>query len=154
VPEGVSSLSIVAVGERGESRGGFGARLSGELAVSPGQVFYVHAAEENGGSGGRYAGGSSSIATGPTPTPEDLIAVAAGGGGNAEGEIAWRGGNAGEPGEADEEPQAGLPGNSTGGGQGGADCEASHRAESGSFLRGGQGDAGKGSKARAAHRSP
>ena len=166
VPAEVTSLHVIAVGEEGEDltlgggnreslrgKGGRGARLSGELAVFPGQTLYINPGESDGGEGGQSAGwggGSTSIATGPTPSAKDLLVVAAGGGGGG-GSRKFHGGplggNAGEAGQDGEvNPgngafgEGGGAGTLSAGGIGGLFCKStSHRAESGGFDRGGNG---------------
>jgi IPT/TIG domain len=157
VPEGVTQLSVVAVGEgprlNVDPRMGLGAELSGELAVFPGETLYVHAREANGGDAGEWVedgGGSSSIATAAKLTPEDVLLTAGGGGGSgastgiADGQ---KGGNAGEAGEngwiesgTGDFGEGGAAGTQTAGGIGGLACGSStSRAGSGRFDQGGNG---------------
>lgn len=57
VPAGVSSIHVVSIGGRGGiSTDGFGARVSGDLAVSPGQVLFVEVAGNGSATGSRLGG--------------------------------------------------------------------------------------------------
>jgi hypothetical protein len=98
VPSGVTKLHVVAVGARGgagnyEVPGGFGARVVGDLAVSPGNSLYLQVGGAGtlgsnfGGGGG--GGGASDIRRRPaddglTPT-DSRVLIAAGGGGSGRG---------------------------------------------------------------------
>lgn len=111
VPDGVTSLDVAAVGGHGgpgnfQVPGGFGAKVSGTLAATPGQVLYLQvggngqsgAAPNAGGGGG--GGGASDVRTasasaGLTPTdPRRLVAGGGGGSGRGAGSgTAGYGGN-------------------------------------------------------------
>jgi hypothetical protein len=157
VPAGVTEIHILAIGGHGgyaerEREGGTGARVAGDLAVSPGEKLYVVVGGE-GDWGSRYSGfngggtstsgsggGASDVRTAPRAAglnPDDRLVVAGGGGG--AGGLGW-GGDAGEeggegrqtgpyecsPGECaslEEEIVGGSPGTQTAGGAGGAGCE-------------------------------
>jgi hypothetical protein len=121
VPPGVTSLHVVAHGARGGAgdyfvNGGFGARVEGDLAVTPGQVLFLvvgaKGTDGNGWGGAGAGGGASDIRTlatsaGLTPTDARLV-VAGGGGGSGRGfsglEVAGFGGN-GAMGGSDSRPQ-------------------------------------------------
>jgi hypothetical protein len=118
VPAGVSSVRVVAVGGRGgRSDGGFGARVSGDLAVSPGQVLFVEVGANaptpapgqsppfnGGGAGGHTAGaggGASDLRTASRSTGGSLssrLIVAAGGGGGTGASGSGYGGSGGAAG--------------------------------------------------------
>lgn len=137
VPAGVSSVHVVLIGGRGGTdplRGrtpGWGARVEGDLAVSPGTTLYIEVAGNgtigggfNGGGAAANAptggGGASDIRTTPRANVGSLdsrLIVAGGGGGSGSG---GDGGNAGGPG-ADASPvsRGGGAGTSTAGGAGG-----------------------------------
>ncbi len=177
VPPGVTSLHVIAVGgqgapetpERHGPTGGYGAEVTGTLAVTPGQKLYVVVGETGGRNSGGFngggnsatngGGGASDIRTGPRSaglTPDDRLIVAGGGGGaGGEGD----GGNAERPGRDGEqsgpyEPQGGfppleeeilggVPGTQEAGGAGGAGCEfygaGSDDGEPGQLGQGGWG---------------
>src|SRR5262245_46190618 len=74
VPAGVTSLHLVAIGGQGGSAGaagGFGDRLEGDLAVTPGATLYVEVGGNgadggfNGGAAGGGAGGCSGLGGSP-----------------------------------------------------------------------------------------
>ena len=141
VPAGVTSLHAVAVGGQGGAvagglpgapplAGGFGAVVTGDIAVTPGETLYL----EVGGNGqvanpfagtGSGGGGASDVRTQPfsaglTPTDPRLL-VAAGGGGSGTGDAteAGVGGSANAPGgdstQINPQPGQGVSG---GGGAG------------------------------------
>jgi glycine rich protein len=137
VPAGVSTVHVTAVGGSGGgdglgTPGGFGARASADLSVSPGQVLYVEVGGNAGsglgsgaggfngggagGSGSGGGGGASDVRTSPMVASGSLasrLIVAGGGGGGASGA---GGGNAGADGTGAGAGKAGLD---TGGGAGG-----------------------------------
>lgn len=101
VPAGVSSVHVVAVGGRGGTvTGGFGAVVSGDLPVTPGEILFVEVGGNGlnggvssaggfngGGDGGPHGGGSgggaSDLRTGSASQGGSLssrLIVAAGGG--------------------------------------------------------------------------
>jgi len=165
VPAGVTGLHVVAVGARGGgasglasgAEGGFGAVVSGDVAVSPGETLYVEvggaggkgtgtgtgtggfngggagAGGESGEGAGGGGGGASDLRTLPRSNPASLgsrLIVAAGGGG--------AGGTGGSPGEM----------GGTGGGAGAAGSAGgglSHGAGGGAASTTGPGTAGAGS---------
>jgi hypothetical protein len=125
VPAGVTSLHVVAVGGRGGTgfqgaAGGYGARVEGDLSVTPGATLYVEVAGNSthataaqpgfsrfngGGTGGDAlntnrgggGGGASDIRTIDRNSPGTLtsrLLVAAGGGGGGGGTNAGVGGAA------------------------------------------------------------
>lgn len=106
VPAGVTTLHVVAIGGAGGSSavlGGAAAQVTGDLAVTPGQVLYIEVGGKgkdgasggaggfNGGAAGGFGGtsaaggggGASDIRTlpGPSLSPDTRQIVAAGGGG-------------------------------------------------------------------------
>lgn len=114
VPSGVTSLHVVAIGGKGggSSRnfGGFGARVSGSLAVQPGDIRYL-VVGGNGSPGdyGNGGGGASDVRTAPVSaglSPDRRVLVAGGGGGAGRGVIGdsdpmmGNGGAAAQPGQA------------------------------------------------------
>jgi uncharacterized repeat protein (TIGR01451 family) len=136
VPDGVTSLHIVAIGASGgisTSAGGGGAIVAGDISVTPGSTLYVEVglsgflsdAGWNGGgssfSGGGGGGGASDIRTlsnveGGSLGSRLLIAAGGGGGGKSTQQGDSPGGDAGEQGGGGG---GGYPGTSTGGGAGG-----------------------------------
>lgn len=92
VPEGVSAVHVVAVGGRGGtgdgdlSPGGFGARATADLPVTPGQVLYIEVAG-NGGNGIFATGEITNSQTGGT--------AGINGGGAADGGAGGGGGGGG-----------------------------------------------------------
>src|SRR6478672_6175376 len=98
VAAGVTTVHVVAIGANGGPGGfgvggGFGAKVEGDLTVTPGQVLYLEVGG-NGGNGGDGAGaggggGASDVrllarATGLTPSDPRLL-IAGGGGGAGDG---------------------------------------------------------------------
>ena len=144
VPAGVSSVQVVATGGRGgvtaptgpssAISGGAPARVSGVLAVTPGQVLYVEvggdgaagrdgsspASFNGGGAGGRYAGaggGASSVASASrfaSLAPDPRLVIAAGGGGGAVA-LNSAGGIGGGPDAAGASTASGATGGRPGG---------------------------------------
>jgi hypothetical protein len=127
VPAGVESVKVVAIGGAGgapaesSGEGGLGARVAGDLSVTPGQVLYVEVGYEGSFTGpiALDGGGSSDVRTAPKAdglSPDDRLIVAGAGGGAGEEkrEDSGNGGNAG-----DAEGEAGEEGISAGGGGGG-----------------------------------
>ena len=135
VPAGVTSLEAVAVGGNGGSTGGSGgagARVAGELTVTPGETLYIEVGGNGedggfngGGSGGGGGGGASDMRTSPLAAglfPDDRVIVAGGGGGAGENgeEGGAAGGAAGEAGQnSNTGNYGGQPGTQTEGGAGG-----------------------------------
>lgn len=127
VPAGVTSLTVEAVGGRGGNLGGYGARVTGGVAVTPGESLSVVVAGNGevglAGSGGGGAvpfgsfagggGGASQLSRAGQP-----LVVAAGGGGAGGDSIP------GFPGDGGPAGAAGQPGSTAlgvaGGGGGGA----------------------------------
>lgn len=163
VPSSVMSLQVVAVGGMGAaggSTGGFGGRVSGNLAVTPGEVLYVDVAA-NGDSGGTNGGGSAGLGcngsggTGggasdvrtskPTslgpgdPSLSSRLLVAGGGGGGGGTDFmepslpGGAGGNAGSPGQ-----MAGGEASAGGGGAGTASAGGAGGTGYFSFPSGGE----------------
>src|SRR4051794_21900765 len=149
VPEGVSSVHVVAIGGSGGAgefgSGGQGARVTGDVPVTPGEVLYV----EVGGNGhesfllsgdgaggvnrggpsgstfpGAGGGGASDVRflarTAPTTLAARLV-VAPGGGGASDGETGGAGGSDGQT-DSNCPDGGGKKGTSTGGGTGGLQC--------------------------------
>jgi len=148
VPAGVTTLHVVAIGGAGGSSavsGGAAAQVTGDLAVTPGQILYIEVGGKgkdgasggaggfNGGAAGGFGGtsaaggggGASDIRTlpGPSLSPDTRQIVAAGGGGGGatgtEG-ASGAGGAAGEGGgNAEFENAGGGAGTPSLGGSGG-----------------------------------
>jgi Glycine rich protein len=169
VPAGVTSIHVIAVGGRGGadplggSVGGYGAVVSADLPVTPGQVLYVQVGA-NGGDGslvpsfngggaggdatsggdGGAGGGASDVRTAPRAAGSSLLTrliTAAGGGGGGSGtSLEGDGGAAGAPGG--EGPSGsnspGQPGTETAGGSGG-NPTSTCRGEDGGLGTGGAG---------------
>jgi hypothetical protein len=122
VPQGVTSIKVTAIGGRGgenvqNQAGGRGAKVSGTLTVTPGQILYVHV----GGNGAKGTsagaageGGHTSdtrtapLSAGLSPDPRLIVAGAGGGAGGVNVAPAFtgesKGGNAEE--SAGETPNA------------------------------------------------
>lgn len=117
VPAGVTSIRLVAQGERGGNSGGYGARITGSVAVTPGTVLYA-CVGVGGGDGGTGAGGTGGGGGGYTSISSHADGsipwiVAAGGGGNGAGPSAGSGGAAGT---ANTEASSGVASGAAGGG--------------------------------------
>ena len=169
VPAGVNSISVELLGAAGGDcllapggvHGGMGAKLSGVVPVTPGQVLSIGVAgrgadcESNGaggvgggGTGGSgewffAAGGGGASSVGATNAPvgfPSLLAVAGGGGGAAG--FGLTGGDAGNPGNGLGPGEAGGAGAETEGGQGGT-SECNPPGDAGSSLHGGHGGNGE-----------
>jgi hypothetical protein len=138
VPAGVGAIGVEVVGERGENftgftRGGYGARVTGELSVTGGEVLYVNVGVGGAGrhpaGGGTKGGGASDIrlcaataqqCDGFADSLYSRLIVAGGGGGGA---YSFNGGDAGENGSdttCAECAHAGRSGGISNGGLGGA----------------------------------
>jgi Glycine rich protein len=184
VPAGVTELHAVVVGAEGGSggenvggstvaggAGGFGARVTGELSVNPGETLYVDvggtggnvantgnpggAGGFNGGAaggndGGGGGGGASDVRTVPASgnpcvagasLDSRLIAAAGGGGGGAASGSA--GGNGG-PGAGDAVGDGGAGSSSGGGAGGGGASTSSDGAGGGGGSAGSDGCGGSG----------
>lgn len=132
VPAGVETITVLAVGGAGgetiESEGGLGARVEGELSVTPGQTLYVEVGWDGSFTGPTSldGGGSSDVRTAPRSdglSPDDRLIVAGAGGGAGEeaeegGESEANGGGAGGN-AGDAHGEAGGDGIFAGGGGGG-----------------------------------
>lgn len=138
VPAGVSAVGVEVVGEQGErfsgfTRGGYGARVTGELSVTGGELLYVNVgvggAQRHPAGGGTQGGGASDIRLCPATAQQcsgfgdslySRLIVAGGGGGGA---YSFNGGDAGENGSETscaECAHAGRSGGISNGGLGGA----------------------------------
>ncbi|WP_053226063.1 glycine-rich protein [Solirubrobacter soli] len=169
VPGGVTQVTISAIGAAGGMppagsglSGGRGAQVAGVVAVTPGQVLYVHVGGTGEQPGGGYngggaggvtqqggmawgGGGASDVRTvaemAGAGSLESRVIVAAGGGGSAG--IAAGGGDAGAPGgccgAAGTGPDTAQPGTQTAGGAGG--CGGAVCGAAGVLGRGGAGSA-------------
>jgi hypothetical protein len=138
VPQGVTSVQVVAIGGSGGSdgngtSGGQGAIVHGALSVTPGETLHVHVggngfsgrASWEPGSGGHASDvRTQPLSAGLLPDPRLIVAGAGGGaGGQGHGGAmipAGRGGNAGESGWETVEAFGGEPGTQTAGGEGGS----------------------------------
>jgi len=96
VPNGVNSMTIDARGAAGGNvsvscvgNGGLGARMSGVVSVTPGQVISILVGQLGGTNGSDAGGGGGSFVVGPGNTP----LVIAGGGGGASNNITNCGAN-------------------------------------------------------------
>jgi hypothetical protein len=158
VPAGVSTIDVEVVGEQGEgwvrfSRGGYGARITGDLSVTGGEVLYVNVGVGGAGrhpaGGGTLGGGASDIRLCSATAPQcdgfagslySRLIVAGGGGG---GDYAFNGGDAGENGgetACGDCARAGRSGGISGGGLGGTGFPSpASDGESGGFGVGGIG---------------
>ena len=154
VPAGVTSIHMVAIGGRGGDgaprgdelpggTGGFGAIVSADISVTPGQLLYVEVAGNGadatsggaggfngGGEGGEASetggggGGASDVRLGPRAAGTSLssrLIVAGGGGGGGGGNpgpgYTNGGGSGGSPATAGSD-EGGSPGTETEGGEG------------------------------------
>jgi hypothetical protein len=156
VPAGVTTLDVIAVGGRGGAgnyfvNGGFGARVVGELPVTPGSTLYLEVGG-NGADGSPYGGGgagggasdvrTSLASAGLTPVDPRLL-IAGGGGGSGRGYGNGAGGTAGIGGDAGM-----VGGNSrtsfvfSGGGGAGAPVGTGAGGTSGSTIYPSEGEAG------------
>ena len=150
VPAGVFTVHVIADGGRGGNAkpgtaepggaGGLGAKVSGDLSVTPGETLYVEVGGNGGeglggyggstgaggfnggGEGGGGGGGASDVRTSPRALglspPDRLIVAGGGGGGGAGGDsthtTGGAGGAAGFPGQPSESRSlGGGPGTST-----------------------------------------
>jgi hypothetical protein len=176
VPPGVTSIHVIAIGGKGGDgvpsgssapggSGGYGAMVSADLAVTPGQILYVEvggngadgaqggAGGFNGGGGGNAdtgigyfgggGGGASDIRLAPRAAGTSLglrLITAAGGGGG--GAINFGGGTRNDGGSAGPIPSAGSefgggqPGTATEGGDGGSDCSGNDGGDGGLGIGG------------------
>ncbi|WP_435271469.1 RICIN domain-containing protein [Streptomyces sp. 1222.5] len=176
VPEGVTEIYVVVDGAQGTNSGsgskavmgGYGARVTATLPVSPKQQLVVNTGCQEsrkqrpygygmGGAGGvahlpaakngMAGGGASAITTGD---PEDTPLVVAGGGGGAGGAgggTQWRDAVGGPGGSAGLDPTAGGQGKPPDGGAGGAAAASGTRdggAGTGSSVGEGGGGGGGG----------
>jgi hypothetical protein len=116
VPLGVNELKFLAIGGSGgdaqDGVGGAGAKLSGRLAVKPGQTLYIEVGQNGedladgggqvfggGAAGGGGGGGASDIRTAPYAlglSPDPRLLVAGGGGGAGASGTTEFGGNGGD----------------------------------------------------------
>jgi hypothetical protein len=171
VPAGVTSIRADVVGGRGGAGGsalfaggGFGARVSTNLAVSPGTTLFVEVAANGGhangnnpgttsfgggglggaasagGFGGGAGGGTSDIrlATQANVESRNVRLVVAGGGGGGGG----GGSDAGFGGEGGQVATGGTTGAGLGGGAGGAGASTTAAGGNGIFYSGGSGQSG------------
>ncbi|HTW41480.1 MAG TPA: IPT/TIG domain-containing protein [Solirubrobacteraceae bacterium] len=168
VPVGVEQVHVVAIGggggsavskkEREITEGGLGARVEGELTVTPGSTLYVEVGFKGrrGPQDAGLGGGASDVRTAPRSSglsPDDrlIVAGAGGGAGGAPGGGPGIGGDAGgaegEEGEFAAYASPGKGGTQThGGAAGGASelneeggCSESPAAQDGALETGGAG---------------
>lgn len=160
VPAGVTSLQVVAVGGKGgngpSALGGFGAVVTGTLAVTPGEVLYIEVGENGddsadccsasfngGGAGGEgdtdgaAGGGASDVRRAPLAAVGTLGSrlIVAGGGGGA-GMAAGGAANA-AGGACSGCANSGAPGSAAAGGTGGAGSAAGSTGAEGGGGAGG-----------------
>ena len=162
VPAGVSTIHVVLIGGRGGNSGGFGAKVTGDVTVTPGATLYVEVggagrntglggapgpAAFNGGAsgggsghGGGGGGGASdvrTIARTDQGSNGSRLLVAGGGGGTGGQDIdpAGAGGAAGEPGHD-------AQGGGSGGGAGTASAGGAAGLPGGTAGSSGSGGAG------------
>ncbi|MDW5597363.1 choice-of-anchor D domain-containing protein [Conexibacter stalactiti] len=150
VPDGVTSIRLVAQGERGGNSGGYGARITASVDVTPGTVLYA-CVGVNGGDGGTGPGGTGGGGGGYTSVSSHADGsipwiVAAGGGGKGAGPNAGDGGAAGTynteagSGVASGSAGAGRRTDGSSGGAGGVNsADASANGTAGLRARGGDG---------------
>ncbi len=165
VPSEVTTIHVIAVGGAGGSKiasGGFGARIEGDLSVTPGSTLFavVGGNGDPDGTGGANGGGSaligaggggaSDLRTSQADAHTRLIVAAGGGGGGVDGVtgtsgslIFLAGGNGGNAGAAGDNG-ADAPGSPGTGGSGGGAGTALHGG------RGGSGGTGKDSSGNGA----
>jgi hypothetical protein len=161
VPGGVTTVHVLAIGAHGgdvtPAVGGFGAKATGDLPVTAGQLLYIEVAGNgsfsptgwpvaggfNGGGassgpGGASGGGASDVRTRPVSAADSPASrlIVAGGGGGAGGPAA--GGAAGEIGGGFPDLVRGGPGTATAGGTGGG-FPAQGGGASGTLGQGGTG---------------
>ena len=161
VPNGVSTVHVVAVGGSGASTnsavGGFGARVAADLTVSAGDTLYavvggngaLGSGADNGGGSATSIGGGGGGASDIRTVQSDLasrVLVAAGGGGGGDGSGGGappvgggNGGNAGVAGQ-DGKDASSFDGDSADGGQGGGAGTAFAGGSLGSGGAGGTGN--------------
>lgn len=174
VPAGVSSVNLNVTGERGKTGdpggvGGYGARVSGALAVTPGEKLYLDVGVGGGKAGDGFfasgdGGGASSVqvcpadgsfcaqAPGLDPFFGRLLIAGGGGGGGAgiPGSVfGASGGDASLPGGSGAPGQNG--GSGTGGG--GATVGAGGAGGTSSVAAGGDGARGRGGDGATVHGS-
>lgn len=167
VPDGVSSVSVIAVGGAGGScngaTGGRGASVAGTFAVHPGEQLHVGVAGPGGtcpgagqglaaggvgggGTGGgspftgAAGGGASEVGTGLLPSyplDGDALLIVAAGGGGAGANS--QGGDAGAAGQSGPATTGGGAGGATAGGAGGTDLDGTANGLPGTFGYGGNG---------------
>ena len=119
IPDGVYSMSITVVGGGGGhgddsgGSGGAGAKITGQLAVTPGDIWSIDVGGRGasrsggwggyqGGDGGKFNGGGGGGATTMNNDQTIPVVVAGGGGGGAAGSSSsCVGGKGGEGGDAD-----------------------------------------------------
>jgi hypothetical protein len=171
VPTGVTSIHVALVGGRGgqgqsTALGGNPARVTGDLAVNPGDTIYVEvgggglsgaaggAGGFNGGGAGGHSGSSTvggggggasdlrTVARANGGTLASRLIVAAGGGGGGGASNGGVGGAAGAPGQGSSSgATGGGPGSQVAGGSGGSGIN-SGGGQSGLSGAGGGGDLG------------
>jgi Glycine rich protein len=136
VPAGVTTVHVTLTGGRGGAAtgttGGFGGRVSGDIAVSAGTTIFVEVGGNAAGASGGFNGGGPSsgssaggggasdirtVARAQAGSLGSRLMVAAGGGGAG---TATNGGNAGGPGADGSGASGGQPGGPAGGGAGGS----------------------------------
>lgn len=150
VPAGVTSIRLVAQGERGGSSGGYGARIAASVDVTPGTVLYACVGVDGGdsgtGPGGTGGGGGGYTAISSHADGSIPWIVAAGGGGSGAGPNAGDGGAAGTynteagSGVASGNARAGRRTDGSSGGAGGVNsADASANGGAGQRARGGNG---------------
>ncbi len=167
VPGGVTSIHVVAIGGKGgaatEATGGVGAKVVGDVSVTPGQTLYIEvgglgkdvgaggAGGFNGGAAGAGGGGGASdVRTSPREdglSPDHRLIVAAGGGGGGGSGPTGAGANGGAAGESGATSEGGNAGGGAGtelaGGPGGLGCGSTgSEGERGSGGGGGSSETG------------
>jgi uncharacterized repeat protein (TIGR01451 family) len=155
VPHGVSTVHVIAVGGQGGTSffggsGGFGARVTGDLAVNAGDVLFAvvggngsqGAPGFNGGGGAHSGGGGGGGASDVRASLSDLssrLLVAAGGGGGG-GPSALLGGVDSAGGDGGAAGTAGKPGPNESGANGGGGGGAGTAGAGGAAGSGGSGN--------------
>jgi hypothetical protein len=165
VPAGVHELKFVAIGGSGgdaqDGVGGAGAKVSGRLAVTPGETLYIEVGENGedladgggqvfggGAAGGGGGGGASDIRTegyaaGLVPDTRLMVAGGGGGAGASGSEAGGDGGDAETAGGGAFTYSGGGAGTQTEGGTGAEGCLGTSAGNGGLGSGGEGGDAGE-----------
>jgi len=140
VPDGITSINVLAKGTRGGNNGGGGGIVSATLSVTPGEVLLIKVAAKggNGFSASNFGGGATDIRT-----SEDIstrILVAGGGGGKSQQGAGGAGGGL-------TGGDGGTPSNTNAGGKGGTQSEGGAGGIGAANGNGADGSLGQGGNA-------